>query len=290
MTDKKIESLTPEQEATFPHYVDKWTKIGMATGPVDLEPAKAAVCLAYEKAGLPHPTRFFVAKSPIDAIRLIKELEPNFTEQEIFNDMTYGCHNAPWFSFYEFFRDEVKLDFVHQLDGLIELARHTGWLSMYDSTVVFQDRPETIRMDEQNRLHCETGPAIRYSDGFSIYAWHGVRIPAEFIEDKTYLTPKIALSWENIEQRRCAAEIIGWARIIDELDAEIIDEDGDPEIGTLLAVTIPDIGRELFLKVQCGTKRFFAIPVPPDMTSAIMANGWTFGLMPEDMLNLEVRT
>ena len=34
-------------------------------------------------------------------------------------------------------------------------------------------------------------------------------------------------------------------------------------------VTIPDVGREKFLKVICGTGREFALPVPPDMTTPL---------------------
>ncbi len=286
----KIEKLTPEQEAKFPEYVDRWTKIGLATGEVDLPKAKAAVCLAYEKAGLPHPTRFFVAKSPIDAIKIIKELEPSFTESEIFSDMVFGCQDASWLSFYQFFRDEVGIEECHQLDGLIELVNHTGWLSMYDDTVVFQDRPEIIKMDEQNRLHCEDGPAIRFRDGFSIYAWHGTTVPDEWISDKSSLTPKIALTWENLEQRRCAAEILGWAKVLKELNAVVVDKDGDPMIGTLIEVDIPDIGREKFLRVLCGTGREFALPVPPEMKTALEANAWTYDINPNELLDLEIRT
>jgi hypothetical protein len=34
-------------------------------------------------------------------------------------------------------------------------------------------KPEYIKRDEQNLLHCETGPAVRYPDGFSVSAIHG---------------------------------------------------------------------------------------------------------------------
>jgi hypothetical protein len=87
--------------------------------------------------------------------------------------------------------------------------------------VVFQHRPEVIKFDDQNRLHCEDGPAIRYRDGYSVYSWHGTRIPAEWIEKKSELTAQTALTWENIEQRPCACEIIGWATILRELDSTI---------------------------------------------------------------------
>ena len=62
-------------------------------------------------------------------------------------------------------------------------------------------------------------------------------------------------------------------------------------IGTLLEVDIPDIGREKFLRVLCGTGREFALPVPPDMKTALQANAWTFGMDdPNELLNLEIRT
>ena len=107
---------------------------------------------------------------------------------------------------------------------------------------------------------------------------------------KDQLTAKIALTWNNIEQRRCACEILGWVKILRELNAKIIDEDNDPEVGTLVEVDIPDIGREKFLRVLCGTKREFALPVPPEMKTALEANAWTFGFSSKDFVIPEVRT
>jgi hypothetical protein len=287
---KQIDSLTPEQEAQLAVYRDKWIKIGLSTEPLDFEKSKKAVCLAYRLADLPEPTKFFTAKSPADAIRVIKELDPTKSSSDIALEMTYGCHDAHWLGFYEYFRDVLNIEECHKLDGLIDLAYHCGWVSMYEDTVVFQERPESIKFDDQNRLHCENGPAIRYPDGYSVYSWHGVQVPEEWIESKGTLSPEVALTWENVEQRRAACEIIGWATIIRKLDAQVIDCDEDPEVGTLLEVNIPEIGKERFLKVRCGTGREFALPVPPDMTSALEANAWTFGLLASDLMKLEVRT
>ena len=61
-------------------------------------------------------------------------------------------------------------------------------------------------------------------------------------------------------------------------------------IGTLLEVNLPDIGKEKFLKVLCGTGREFAIPVPPFMKTALEANAWTYGLDGDLLRDLEVRT
>lgn len=287
---EKIESLTAEQTAKMPEYVRKWTDIGLSTAPVDLEKAKSAVCQAYKSAGLPVPTKFHVVDSPMAAIKFIQKLDPKQKPKEIFDNMIYGAHDASWLGFYQFFRDEVGIQACHKLDGLIELANHCGWLNVYEDTVVFQHRPEVIKFDAEKRLHCEDGPAIRYRDGYSVYAWHGTRVPPEWIEQKNELSAKTALTWQNIEQRRCACEILGWSKILRELDSKVIDEDGDPEIGTLVEVNLPEIGKEKFLRVLCGTKREFALPVPPEMKTALEANAWTFGFDGKDFIKPEVRT
>lgn len=286
----KIDKLTDAQIAKMPEYVKMWTDIGLSTDPVDLENAKIAVCSAYRLAGLKEPTMFYVADSPISAIDMIKKMDPSKSSQNIFNEMIYGSQDAHWLGFYQFFSKEVDLDCVKPLEGMIELANHTGWLNVYEDAVVFQHRPEIIKFDAEKRLHCEDGPAIRYRDGYSLYSWHGTRIPSEWITNKSALTAKIAITWENIEQRRCACEILGWAKILKELDSKVIDEDHDPEIGTLLEVTIPNVGKEKFLRVLCGTKREFALPVPPEMRSALEAQAWTWGMNKNEFVIPEIRT
>lgn len=286
----KIESLTPEQTARFGEYVDKCIAIGMNTDKVDLDNAKLAVCKAYRLADLKEPTTFHVVDSPIAAVEFIQTLDPSKGKSDILNEMCFGSMDISWISFYKYFIEVVGLD-LPKIGGLHDLTYHTGWYNAYEDVVVFQHRPEYIKMDDTNRLHCENGPAIRYRDGYSLYSWHGTRIPSEWIENKASLTPEIALTWSNIEQRRCAAEILGWDNVIRQLNHIVIDEDGDPEIGTLLEVDIPEIGREKFLRVKCGTGRMFCIPVPPDMKTAIEAQAWTWDLTVEDFgVGPEIRT
>ena len=108
--------------------------------------------------------------------------------------------------------------------------------------------------------------------------------------NKNSLGPNEFLKHDNIELRRVAAEIVGWARVLETMNCTVIDEDGDPEIGTLLEANIPDIGKEKFLKVMCGTKREFAIPVPPESQTALEAQAMLFGLTLEEFQIPEIRT
>lgn len=279
-----------ELDAKIDEYIQKWEAIGTCTDPIDFELAKEAAKLAYKISGEKVPTQFYYAKGPTDAIRIIQEIDPSMSSRQIYSDMLFGYSEAYWLAFYDFVSQNYDVNYNGELDGLIALAKTSGWLNVYEDVVVIQDRPEIIKFDEENRLHGQTGPAIRFRDGFEIYVWHGVNIPDEWIKDPRTLTPEIALTWSNIEQRRCACEILGWSKILNSLKAKVINTDDDPEIGQLVEVELPEIGKEKFLRVMCGTGREFALPVPPEMKTALEANAWTFNL-PADMLKgLEVRT
>lgn len=296
MTQETIQSLTPEQEAQLPVYRDKWIEIGLQTGPMNQDAAREAIKLVYEKGRLTPPKEVFFLQSPKHAVEFIQQYAKerhnlDMDKNEILNEMIYGCHDAGWLGFYEFFKDECGIAECSDIDGLAALAKAgCGWANVYDDVAFLQDPPVSIKFDDQDRLHSETGPAIEYSDGYAVYAWHGVRVPSEWILKPESLDAKTALTWENIEERRCACEIVGWARILKELDAKTIDEDVDPTIGTLVEVDLPDIGRERFLRVLCGTGREFALPVPPDVNTALAANEWTYDLEPGELRGLEVRT
>jgi hypothetical protein len=172
-----------------------------------------------------------------------------------------------------------------------QAAIHGGFRVMHPEFCMVCDFPEVLRVDEQNRPHCETGPSHRWRDGWALYHWHGVKVPASWIEERKSLTPAIALSQENLEVRRAACEIIGWTRILRELNATTIDTDDDPQIGDLVEVDLPGLDRKArFLRVLCGTGREFAIGIPPHITKALDAQAWMIGLDPSDFTRPEIRT
>ena len=286
----KIESLTPEQTALFPAYVKKWVDIGLSTEPVDLDKAKAAIRKAYDIAGLTMPEKVILVDGPNDYMKLLDSMNIDYNSSNIFNNTIFGSYEASWLSHYDYFKEVVGIKECEKLDGLMEISRTCGMVHLFDDMVVVEQKPILIKFDDEKRLHCENGPAILYRDGFAVYSWRGTRIPSDWIEDKDSLTPQKAITWENIEQRRCACEILGWARILRNLDAKTVDSHSDPEIGTLVSVNIPDVGEEKFLIVLCGTRREFALPVPPEMKTALEAQAWTWGMEPNSFVKPEVRT
>jgi hypothetical protein len=147
---------------------------------------------------------------------------------------------------------------------------------MHEKFWIVSELPDYIKLDDRNRPHCETGPYIRWRDGFDLHYWHGVKVPMKWIEDRTSIDPKSAINWPNVEQRRAAANLVGWVRVLDAVKARVIDEDRDPMIGTLLEADLPDSPGERFLKIRCGTGRDFVLPVGREVKTALEANARTF--------------
>lgn len=162
------------------------------------------------------------------------------------------------------------------------------WWPFMDACIIC-DRPSAVSL-ETERLHSLTGPAVSFRDGWKAYAVRGVFVPPAWIEERDKIPVEAALTWPNIEQRRIAAELIGWARVLEKLSAIVIDENPNPQIGTLLQADLPDSPGERFLKVKCGTGRDFVIPIPREITTALAANAWTYNVTEEQLLKMEVRT
>jgi len=205
--------------------------------------------------------------------------EDSYVSRKIWSakgDHCYSQFNLAKLSEYKCLADTHLIPRVDKLEHLYNLCLSTGWVLPSQKACFVSARPKILRVDERGLPHCEDGPAIKYPDGFSIYAWHGVRVPKRWTQEKP--TPAEAMNTINAEQRRVACEVVGWDYIVDEYGAETIDKNVDPEIGELIWVTLPASKPEKFLRVKCGTGRDFVIPVPPEMMTALQANAWTWGL------------
>ena len=195
-----------------------------------------------------------------------------------------GCHDANWLGFYAAF-ERFGIKAAQKLHGLQEVARSCGWWWPFADAVILTERPNKILRDDQNRLHCENGPALSYPDGFSVYAWHGTRLPAEWVENRATIDPAIILKAENVEQRAAGAALIGWPRMLKVLKEKVIDDSGSPDIGQLIELTLPGLpepGR--FLKAVCPRNGIICEGVPRvsdidnlPINTALHAQAWRIG-------------
>ena len=201
----------------------------------------------------------------------------------------YGAQDMGWVAWFTAMRS-IGVTLPQSAATIAAVSESVGWWWPFERAVIATERPRVIRFDGERRLHCETGPAVEYADGFGIYSWRGLRIPGEWVTDGPPPSADI-MRLENTEQRRIACEMRGWHNILPELPgAKLIDRHPNPQIGELWEADLPDNGRECFLRVRCGTGRTFAMPVGPKFKTALEANSATYGVAPQILENLQFRT
>ncbi|WP_327243053.1 DUF6745 domain-containing protein [Streptomyces sp. NBC_01320] len=204
---------------------------------------------------------------------LAKSPEDESDVRLVLLDAVLGQHDAAWLAAFD--------GRGNRLDGLAEVARHAGWWWPYERTVVISERPETLHRDEAGRLDRGDGPALSYRDGFALYAWRGMPVPAEFLAELTALTPERIREEENAELRRVMLEFYGYDRYLTESGAEPVHRD---ETGILWRIALD--GDEDVVMVEVvnstpepdGTHRTYWLRVPPSTRTAKGGVAWTFGL------------
>jgi len=203
-----------------------------------------------------------------------------------------GSHNLYWIAYYRFALDigiTVPEEVSNNLDIIKRISSQCEWWWPFENIVIVSEKPTMVKWDGENRLHNETGPAVEYADGYSLYSWRGIAIPENWIADGPPESKDI-MRIENIEQRRIACEMRGWHNILPDIGAVLIDKHKNPQVGELWEADLPDNGLERFLKVECGTGRTFAIPVGMEYNTAREANAGTYGIAPQILDMLELRT
>ncbi len=167
-----------------------------------------------------------------------------------------------------------------------QAAIHGGFRVMHEEFCMVSDFPEIILKDEQNRPHCETGPSHRWRDGWSLYHWHGIRVPSHWIEDRGSLDPAEVMKETNVELRAAGAAIIGWPRMVKHLNRKIIDGDPDTDLGALIELTLPGLSEPgRFLQAICPRNGVIVEGVPyvsdvdnEPINTVMAAQAWRDGL------------
>ena len=89
--------------------------------------------------------------------------------------------------------------------------------------MILTERPTALHRDDRNRLHCDTGPALLYSDGWGLYRFHGVNVPQDVIENPAGITIERIRAEKNAEVRRVMIERYGYDRYCTDAKLTLVD-------------------------------------------------------------------
>jgi hypothetical protein len=166
---------------------------------------------------------------------------------------------------------------------LQSVVKECGWIYPFESICLVCDRPVKVSFDSEQRLHAEGESAIQFSDGFSLYAHHGLVLPEEYgkLHPREWQSQWL-LEEDNAELRRVLIQGIGYARICTELQATELD---NWQEYTLLKIDKNiDVEPIHLLKMTCPSIGYIhALRVSPSVQSAREAIIWAnWGTAPEE--------
>lgn len=205
-----------------------------------------------------------------------------------------GQHELCWLATYGYFREVLGLrDETAPLTGLWQLAASLGWIQPHERTCWLVERPNLLQGDARGRLHNASGPALRFPDGWAVWAWKGVEVPSWIIEQPEGITLATIDSEINVQVRRCMIEIMTPQRYVALGGAVRVTED---ETGILWRKAW--LASDAWAAVEVinatpepdGTRKHFFLQVPAHMRTAREAVAWTYGLRAKAYAGLTIRT
>lgn len=186
--------------------------------------------------------------------------------------------------------------FAHEYLGATyderSLSKLSMWLELFRSVHVYlpfedvcfvSDRPTRLFTDGRH-LHCANGTAIEYSDGYSLYFWHGVGIDraraTSIICNPETITRESIDAEPNQELRRIMLERFGIGRYMMESGAILVHGD---DFGSLYKMPLPGSDEELTAVAvknatieKDGTRKEYFLHVHPELRP-MLNDGRAFG-------------
>jgi len=193
----------------------------------------------------------------------------------------WGSLDSHWIAYYLFphlfLREMHTKEQMKLLEGWMNLAKNAFWIYPYEGMCFICDRPEEYNFDEQWRLHNPNNMAVRFSDGYGLYAIHGVMLPTWIFEHPDKLTIEAIGAEKNVEIRRVMIERYGQAKYLLDQGAKLIHSDG---YGDLYSINLLEDESLVMVKVinstpeSDGSYKDYFVRVPPDMMTAEQAVAW----------------
>ncbi len=195
----------------------------------------------------------------------------------------YGQHHSHWLAGYDFLQKECGLH--TETEAALapwRIVTSAGWFLPLEKMCFIARRHAVLKRDEVGRLHCEDGPAVVYPDGWSIYAWRGMRVPEYVIERPEEITiSRIDAQGNNELLRHLMIEKYGQVNYWLNSGAQEVHSD---ETGRLYRLLTEHSYAIFLVRVvnstpePDGTRKEYMIQVPPDIRTARDGIAWTFNL------------
>jgi uncharacterized protein DUF6745 len=203
---------------------------------------------------------------------------------DTFLDVAIGPDELGGLAVYEYLHEVEGWEEAQPLRGLWTVATSASWIVPYANVCWIAERPEVLQSDARGRLHSADGPALRYRDGWSYFAWKGTKVPAWMIEHPERITADIIGDEIDPALRNTMIDIMTPERFVASGDPSCISRDATGALWrrnwTYRGVTI---GSWAAVEVDDGeagdgaSHRREFVCVPPDVRTPREAIAWAYG-------------
>ena len=309
----KIESLSAEQEHQLVEWRAKWLAIGLSTERADRQRTEVAIRAMYDALGKPAP-EFIWCESPATGLLAAKVLTTTASLRaslqarvgvslwdSLRDSVGDSVGDGLWDSLWDGLWDSLRTIFWGQYDAYCiayyrfaqevlqvvcgqtesqklrwwsDITESCGWWMPYEDVCICCERPTVQTVDDRGLIHGADGPAIAFSDGWQVWAWHGITVDRKIIEAPETLTASDALDENNAERRRVMIERMGYERFLATANAQLISED---RYGKILEVRdLPVRFVELTNRTpeRDGSFKRYIEPIPREIQTAEQAAAW----------------
>lgn len=277
MTEKKVISLTAEQESQLPLIAEEFIKRGLSTDQdLNVENLTQIFNKMYEFGNLPSPKYGVVlVDSPLAIQQKYEKLTGDKTSQ--LGNMLYGSYSAGWLSYYETF---IRL--TPEVEGLDSVKPHidlVGKVSFYlplEHIVIVSRNPVRISMVNEV-LHDASGQkAVEYADGFGVYSLFGTQVSEGTIKAVLAKDANAIMAISNVEERLVAMKAVGPENLLQVLKGVELQRSENGEY-VLFEVEIEGEKNKLLkLRNPSEPKDHYEF-VPPEVTTISQALAWRIG-------------
>ena len=218
--------------------------------------------------------------------QLRNQLRNRFRDQLNQNN-TWGNLDMFWLGFYAYIHEvlSVEGEVISRFKIFHDFSKEVGLWFPYKDVCIISQKPTEIHM-HNDRLHHDGGPAIKFADGYSLWALSGIRVSQEIAE-----TPADKMQYQmiddeqNTEIRRLLLAKYGEGRYLMDSGAQETHRD---KYGILYRREFEDDEPLVMVRVENstpepdGTNRPYFLRVDPNVKTAHEAVASTFGLTAEE--------
>lgn len=223
-----------------------------------------------------------VARQVVESLNLDLSREDAVREElieacnEFGSSCFYGQHEW-WVPQYLFPKQHMGAECSPKTADVIDtweiISRNCGWWAVFPGECICVEKPLVQKLNEDELVHCEDGPAILFEDGFAVWMIDGIRLDEKAVMRPKEQTIEEIHKEDNQDARSLRIERMGWPLYLQKSNSRVIDSrHNDIENTEECVMETPNGERRLV--TTCPTGRIFALGIPGHVSNCYEAQQW----------------